>query len=31
VSFISVGVLMLLIGYFAPLPPRSDPEPNAAT
>ena len=31
VSFISVGVLMLLIGYFAPLPPRVVSEPRAAT
>ncbi len=23
VSFIGVGVLMLLIGYFSPVPPRS--------
>jgi len=23
VSFIAVGVLMLLVGYFAPVPPRA--------
>lgn len=26
VSFIVVGLLLLLVGYFAPLPPRSSPE-----
>jgi uncharacterized membrane protein len=30
VSFISVGILMLLIGYFAPLPPRPASEREAA-
>ncbi len=28
VTFISVGVLMLVIGYFAPLPPRSETDPG---
>ena len=27
-SFIGVGVLMLLIGYFVPLPPRKGTEEN---
>jgi len=27
VSFIAVGVLMLVIGYFSPVPPRK-PEPS---
>jgi uncharacterized membrane protein len=31
VSFISVGILMLLIGYVAPLPPRAASEREAAT
>jgi len=26
VSFIAVGVLMLVIGYFAPLPPKKTEE-----
>lgn len=29
VVFISVGVLMLVVGYFAPLPPRSARVQNA--
>ena len=29
VTFISVGVLMLVIGYFAPLPPRREDEMEA--
>lgn len=29
VTFISVGVLMLVIGYFAPLPPRRAEEMEA--
>lgn len=28
VSFIVVGLLLLLVGYFAPLPPRQDAEPG---
>ncbi len=28
VSFISVGVLMLIIGYFAPIPPSKIEEEN---
>ena len=28
VSFIAVGVLMLVIGYFSPVPPRSLPLPS---
>jgi uncharacterized membrane protein len=28
VSFIAVGLLLLLVGYFAPLPPRRDAEPR---
>lgn len=31
VAFIGVGVLMLLIGYFVPLPPRGDATPAVAT
>jgi uncharacterized membrane protein len=27
VSFIGVGVLLLVVGYFAPLPPRQDAAP----
>ncbi|MES2943017.1 MAG: DUF2339 domain-containing protein [Pseudomonadota bacterium] len=27
ITFIAVGVLMLVVGYFAPLPPKSTPEP----
>jgi uncharacterized membrane protein len=32
VSFIAVGLLLLLVGYFAPLPPRraNEPEINEA-
>jgi len=29
-SFISVGVLLLITGYLAPLPPRRDDKPEAA-
>ncbi|MEQ1498975.1 MAG: DUF2339 domain-containing protein [Novosphingobium sp.] len=29
IAFIAVGVLMLLIGYFVPLPPRKKDEPEA--
>jgi uncharacterized membrane protein len=31
VSFIGVGVLMLVIGYFAPVPPKAAPAQDAAT
>jgi uncharacterized membrane protein len=27
VSFIGVGLLMLLVGYLAPVPPRAEPTP----
>jgi uncharacterized membrane protein len=33
VSFIGVGILLLVVGYFAPLPPKSparSPSPNDA-
>lgn len=30
VAFIAVGVLMLLVGYFAPLPPKADSPPVAS-
>jgi uncharacterized membrane protein len=26
IAFIAVGVLMLMVGYFAPLPPKSPPK-----
>ena len=29
VSFIVVGVLLLMVGYFAPVPPSRDPEAPA--
>jgi uncharacterized membrane protein len=31
VSFLGVGVLLLVVGYFAPVPPRTDAEARAAT
>ena len=33
IAFIAVGVLMLVVGYFAPLPPKLTPKlsPKAAT
>ena len=30
VSFLGVGVLLLVVGYFAPVPPRADAEARAA-
>jgi uncharacterized membrane protein len=30
VSFLGVGVLLLVVGYFAPVPPRAEPEGRAA-
>lgn len=30
VSFLGVGVLLLVVGYFAPVPPRSETEANTA-
>lgn len=30
VSFIGVGILLLIVGYFAPLPPRHSEEPSPA-
>jgi uncharacterized membrane protein len=30
VSFIAVGLLLLLVGYFAPLPPKHDAETGEA-
>jgi uncharacterized membrane protein len=30
VSFLGVGVLLLVVGYFAPVPPRTEPEGRAA-
>ena len=30
VSFLGVGLLFLVVGYFAPVPPRSDAEARAA-
>jgi len=29
IAFIAVGVLMLVVGYFAPLPPKSPPKAAA--
>lgn len=29
IAFIAVGVLMLVVGYFAPLPPKAAPTPAA--
>jgi uncharacterized membrane protein len=31
VSFLGVGVLLLVVGYFAPVPPRGEPEAAAAS
>jgi uncharacterized membrane protein len=31
VSFLGVGVLLLVVGYFAPVPPRADAEPRLAS
>ena len=31
VSFLGVGVLLLVVGYFAPVPPRADAEASAAS
>jgi uncharacterized membrane protein len=31
VTFLVVGGLMLVVGYFAPLPPRRDDQPKEAT
>jgi uncharacterized membrane protein len=31
VSFLGVGVLLLVVGYFAPVPPRAEPEARAAS
>ena len=31
VSFLGVGVLLLVVGYFAPVPPRAEAEPAAAS
>ena len=28
ISFVSVGLLMVLVGYFAPVPPRVESEPD---
>jgi uncharacterized membrane protein len=30
VSFLGVGVLLLVVGYFAPVPPRAAAEPAAS-
>ena len=30
VSFLGVGLLLLVVGYFAPVPPRAAPKPRAA-
>jgi uncharacterized membrane protein len=30
VSFLGVGLLLLVVGYFAPVPPRTELEENAA-
>jgi len=30
VSFLGVGVLLLVVGYFAPVPPRGESEARAA-
>jgi uncharacterized membrane protein len=31
VSFLGVGVLLLVVGYFAPVPPRAAAEPQVST
>ena len=31
VSFLGVGVLLLVVGYFAPVPPRADAEARAVS
>jgi uncharacterized membrane protein len=31
VSFVGVGVLMLVIGYFSPLPPAADEDESGPT
>ena len=31
VSFLGVGVLLLVVGYFAPVPPRADAAPRVAS